>query len=348
VGRTGTSGADYSKHITVKSMRYERRTAPGPQSPGERESCSRVQQVEVSAEGAGQRIDNFLLRHFKSVPRSRVYRLLRKGEVRVNGRRAKPDYRLEEGDRLRLPPVRSGAPAAATRVPDALIQRIERSIVHEDDALLVINKPAGLAVHGGSGLSFGVIEALRAARPDESLELVHRLDRETSGCLLVARRRSALRTLHALLREGAVEKRYLALVAGQWPLGHKRIDVPLKTRQLQGGERVVKPHAGGKSSATDFRPVQFFGKRATLLEARIETGRTHQIRVHAAYAGYPVAGDDKYGDRDCNETLRKLGLERMFLHAQTVSFVWPATQVEFTASVPLDDELKAVLDRLGG
>ncbi len=309
---------------------------------------SGVRQVEVGAEGAGQRIDNFLLRHFKSVPRSRVYRLLRRGEVRVNGRRAKPDYRLVEGDRLRLPPVRTGAPRSEGRVPDALIAQINRAVVHEDADLLVINKPAGMAVHGGSGLSFGVIEALRAARPDESLELVHRLDRETSGCLLVARRRPALRSLHALLREGAVEKRYLALVAGHWQLGRKRIDVPLKTRQLQGGERVVKAQAGGKSSATEFRPVQFFGKRATLMEASLETGRTHQIRVHAAYAGHPVAGDDKYGDRDSNESLRTLGLARMFLHAQTVSFTWPDTGREFIASVPLDDELKAVLDRLGG
>jgi 23S rRNA pseudouridine955/2504/2580 synthase len=302
----------------------------------------------VSANDAGQRIDNYLLRHFKSVPRSRVYRLLRKGEVRVNGRRAKPDYRLAGGDRLRLPPVRTAAPRTEARVPDVLIERISRAVVHEDADLLVIDKPAGMAVHGGSGLSFGVIEALRAARPQETLELVHRLDRETSGCLLVARRRPALRTLHALLREGAVEKRYLALVSGHWSLGHKRIDVPLKTRQLQGGERVVKAHAAGKSSATEFRPVQFFGKRATLMEAALETGRTHQIRVHAAYVGHPVAGDDKYGDREANESLRKLGLTRMFLHAQTVSFVWPESGREFTASVPLDAELKAVLDRLGG
>ena len=329
-------------------MRYERPTASRIQSPDEPGRLSGVQQVEVSAEDAGQRIDNFLLRHFKSVPRSRVYRLLRRGEVRVNGRRAKPDYRLAGGDRLRLPPVRTGAPRAEARVPDALIERVSRAVVHEDADLLVINKPAGMAVHGGSGLSFGVIEALRAARPKETLELVHRLDRETSGCLLVARRRSALRTLHALLHQGALEKRYLALVAGSWQLGHKRIDVPLKTHQRQGGERVVKAHASGKSSATEFRPVQFFGKRATLMEAALETGRTHQIRVHAAYAGHPVAGDDKYGERAANESLRKVGLHRMFLHAQTVSFVWPETGREFTASVPLDDELKAVLDGLGG
>jgi 23S rRNA pseudouridine955/2504/2580 synthase len=328
-------------------MRYEKRTASRTQQPVEAGIVSGVRLLEVGADQAGQRIDNFLLHHFKSVPRSRVYRLLRRGEVRVNGRRAKPDYRLAGGDRLRLPPVRTAAPRRA-RAPDDLMQRINRAVVQEHPDLLVINKPAGVAVHGGSGLSFGVIEALRAARPNESLELVHRLDRETSGCLLVARRRSALRTLHALLREGAVEKRYLVLVTGQWQLGRKRIDVPLKTRQLQGGERVVKADPGGKSSATEFRPVQFLGKRATLLEATLETGRTHQIRVHAAHAGHPVAGDDKYGDRESNAALRKLGLARMFLHAQTVSFVWPDTGREFAVSVPLDDGLKSVLDRLGG
>lgn len=327
-------------------MRYERRATTSKERSDEPESVTRVRKIEVSADEAGQRIDNFLLCHFKSVPRSRVYRLLRRGEVRVNGRRAKPDYRLAAGDRIRLPPVRTRAARSGPHVPAALIERINRAIVHEDDDLLVVNKPAGLAVHGGSGLDFGVIEVLRAARPEESLELVHRLDRETSGCLLVARRRPALRTLHALLREGAVEKRYLALLAGQWQLGRKRIDVPLKTRQLQGGERVVKAHASGKSSATRFRPVHFYGKRATLMEVEIETGRTHQIRVHAAYAGHPVAGDDKYGERKWNESLRKLGFDRMFLHAQTVSFTWPETGREFTASAPLDDELKAVLDRL--
>ena len=229
---------------------------------------------------------------------------------------------------------------------DALIEQVNRAILHEDADLLVINKPAGLAVHGGSGLSFGVIEALRAARPEETLELVHRLDRETSGCLLIARRRSALRTVHALLREGAVEKRYLALVTGQWQLGHKRIDVPLKTRQLQGGERVVKAHAGGKSSATEFRPVQFFGKRATLLEAALETGRTHQIRVHATHAGYPLAGDEKYGEAEFNEKMKEFGLTRMFLHAHQLSFVWPDTGVEFSVSAPLPAELSAVVDAL--
>lgn len=327
-------------------MRYVRPVAATDESPQESTASVGVRQLEVSADDVGQRIDNFLLRHFKSVPRSRVYRLLRRGEVRVNGRRAKPEYRLAAGDKLRLPPVRIGGDRPPARVPQSLIERMRAAIIHEDADLLVINKPAGLAVHGGSGLDFGVIEALRAARPDETLELAHRLDRDTSGCLLVARRRSSLRTMHALLREGAVDKRYLTLLAGNWQLGRKRIDVPLMTRQLQGGERVVKAQAGGKTSASQFRPIQFYGKRATLMEVEIETGRTHQIRVHAAYAGHPVAGDDKYGNRELNAALRKLGLNRMFLHAHTVSFTWPETGREFTVSVPLDDDLKAVLDRL--
>jgi 23S rRNA pseudouridine955/2504/2580 synthase len=314
-----------------------------PAASGRRES---VRYVDVAADDAGQRLDNYLLRHLKNVPRSRVYRLLRKGEVRVNGKRAKPEYRVTAGDRVRIPPVRIDAGPRPGRVPERLIETVRGAIVHEDADLLVVNKPAGLAVHGGSGLDFGVIEVLRAARPGEPLELAHRLDRETSGCLLVAKRRSSLRELHRLMREGLVEKHYLALLAGQWQLGRKRIDVPLATRQLQGGERVVKARADGKASATRFEPVQFFGKRATLMDVAIETGRTHQIRVHAAYAGHPVAGDDKYGEREFNEVMRKLGLDRMFLHAQTVSFEWGDSGREFTASVPLDDTLKAVLDRL--
>jgi len=315
-------------------------SAPSP-PPAAREP---VRHVEVVDDDAGQRIDNFLLRHLKNVPRSRVYRLLRKGEVRVNGKRAKPEYRVAAGDRVRIPPVRLEAERKPPRAPDSLIRTIRAAIVHEDAQLLVINKPAGIAVHGGSGEDFGVIEALRLDRPDETLELAHRLDRETSGCLLVARKRSSLRELHRLMREGLVEKHYLALLAGSWQLGRKRIDVPLAIR-LQGGERVVKAEAGGKESATRFEPVQFFGKRATLMDVAIETGRTHQIRVHAAHAGHPVAGDPKYGDKEFNAAMRKRGLERMFLHAQTVSFEWGDGR-DFAVSVPLDDALKGVLDRL--
>ena len=210
---------------------------------------------------------------------------------------------------------------------------------------MVIDKPAGVAVHGGSGVSFGVIETLRALRPDETLELVHRLDRDTSGCLLIAKRGSTLRSLHALLREDGFEKRYLALVKGPWDLGDKRIDVPLRTDTRVGGERTVKVAEGGKPSVSRFRPVQFFGRIATLLEVMLETGRTHQIRVHAAHAGHPVAGDEKYGDAAFNESMRALGLKRMFLHAHSVSFDWPEGG-QFSINTPLPQDLGAVIDQL--
>jgi 23S rRNA pseudouridine955/2504/2580 synthase len=234
-------------------------------------------------------------------------------------------------------------------VPASLIATVTGAILHEDERLLVINKPAGLAVHGGSGLSFGVIEALRAARPDESdkLELVHRLDRDTSGVLLVARKPAVLRMLHAGLREGeGFEKRYLALVKGSWQLGKKRIDAPLRTDLRVGGERTVKVQSSGKSATSDFRPVQGFGRIASLLEVSILTGRTHQIRVHAAYAGHPVAGDPKYGDFEFNKEMRKYGLDRMFLHASSLSFVWPDRGTEFSVNAPLPPELAQVIDAL--
>jgi 23S rRNA pseudouridine955/2504/2580 synthase len=209
----------------------------------------------------------------------------------------------------------------------------------------VLDKPSGVAVHGGSGVSSGVIEALRAQRPHESLELVHRLDRDTSGCLLVARDTATLRTLHALLREDGFEKRYLALLKGKWDLGEKRIDVPLRTDTRVGGERTVRADASGKPSVSRFRPVQFFGRVATLVEVTLDTGRTHQIRVHAAHAGHPVAGDAKYGDREFNRELRALGLTRMFLHASSLSFTWPQGG-EFSVNTPLPGELAAVLEKL--
>ena len=296
--------------------------------------------------GDGQRLDNFLSRILADVPRSHVFRVIRKGEVRVNGKRAKADTRLKAADVVRVPPVRVGAAAPPRRAPTGLVQDIVSAIIHEDPRFLVINKPAGVAVHGGSGVSFGVIEALRAARPDEELELAHRLDRETRGVLLVSRKPAALRALHALLREGQVEKRYLALVKGKWELGKKRIDVPLRTDIRVSGERTVKAHETGKDAVSIFKPVQFFGKKASLVEVELETGRTHQIRVHAAHAGYPLAGDGKYGDAAFNETMETLGLKRMFLHAHQVSFTWPDTGVEFTASAPLPAELKAVIDVL--
>jgi 23S rRNA pseudouridine955/2504/2580 synthase len=304
-----------------------------------------VRHIEIGVEEAGRRLDQFLLRLFGTVPRSRVYRLVRKGEVRVNGRRADPSQRLLLNDKVRVPPVRLEPEGTPARVPHALLEVLRRSILVEDKRLLVINKPAGIAVHGGSGVSFGIIEGLRALMPDEPLELVHRLDRDTSGCLLVARQRSALRTLHALLREGLFEKRYLALVKGHWAHGRTRIDVPLRTDTRVGGERTVRAHASGKAARSEFHPVEFFGKRATLMEVLIYTGRTHQIRVHAAHAGHVVAGDAKYGDAAFNQELAALGLERMFLHAHSVSFEWPQGG-PFSASAPLPADLAALIEKL--
>lgn len=313
-----------------------------------------VRHVDVGAEHAGERLDRFLTRLLPSVPRSRIYRLVRRGEVRVNGHRAKPEQRLESQDRVRVPPLTIEAePSTGRRPPPTLLKRIEQAIAYEDERLLVIDKPAGIAVHGGSGLSFGIIEALRALRPEEELELAHRLDRDTSGCLLVARRRSSLRTLHALLREGRVEKGYLALLQGQWNLGRHRIEAPLRTDIRVSGERTVKVHPSGKEAVSEFRPVQFFSSRgghsprATLVEVALHTGRTHQIRVHAAHAGHPVAGDEKYGDPGFNAALRELGLERMFLHAHRVSFEWPDGGT-FSTSAPLPPELRALIERLEG
>jgi 23S rRNA pseudouridine955/2504/2580 synthase len=283
------------------------------------------------------------------VPRSRVFRIVRRGEVRVNGKRAGPETRLQLGDKVRIPPVSlpsPDAPPPVARVPKTLIETVRDSIITENDRLIVINKPAGIAVHGGSGVSFGIIEALRAARPEETLELVHRLDRDTSGCLLVARKPAALRVLHALMRDGLVEKGYLALVKGQWDLGKKRIDVPLNTETRVGGERTVRVQVGAKSAVSRFSPVQFFRNRASVVEVDLETGRTHQIRVHAAHVGHPVAGDDKYGDKDFNARMREEGLNRMFLHSHRISFDWP-NGGDFSASAPLPKDLAAVLDALG-
>ena len=323
-------------------MPYAKDPDPAPESG---EPRTEVRHFEVTEEEAGQRLDKYIQRRLGQIPRSRVYRVIRKGEVRVNGRRAGPELRLQLHDRVRVPPVRITPPAVEARPPTDLAARITQAIVHEDESLIVLDKPAGVAVHGGSGVSFGVIEALRAARPGEPLELVHRLDRDTSGCLLIARRPAALRELHALMRTNAFEKRYLVVVKGKWDLGAKRIDVPLRTDTRVGGERAVRAAASGKASVSDFRPVQFFGRTATLMEVTLHTGRTHQIRVHAAHAGHPVAGDEKYGDAAFNEAMRDLGLRRMFLHAHSLSFSWPRGG-EFSINTPLPAELAALIDVL--
>ena len=305
----------------------------------------RARIVEASQEDEGQRLDNFLARHLKGVPRSHVYRLLRTGQVRVNGGRIKAQYRIQPGDKVRIPPVRQGAESDAPPPPKRARLELEDRILHEDDRVIVINKPAGMAVHGGSGLSFGVIEALRAARPDAPfLELAHRLDRETSGCLVVCKKRSALRRVHELLREGQVSKRYMALVSGSWSRKKEEVRLTLK-KQVHGGERMVDVHVDGKESVSLFRPIEYF-PGATLMEVDIQTGRTHQIRVQAAHVGHPLLGDDKYGDRDANREFRKHGLKRLFLHAAAVGFEWPDNNNRVDVSAPLEDDLRGVVDRL--
>jgi 23S rRNA pseudouridine955/2504/2580 synthase len=304
----------------------------------------KVRQVSVSADEAGQRIDNFLARYLKGVPRSHIYRILRRGEVRVNSGRIKAQYKVCAGDMVRIPPVRIADREGPGAIP-VTGEGLGGRILFENSRCLVLDKPAGMAVHGGSGVSYGVIEALRAERPDAPyLELAHRLDRDTSGCLVIAKRRSFLRAFHEQLRDGSVEKYYLALVAGQWEHGARKVSVALRKNTLAGGERMVRVDDAGKTALTVFRPIDRFPS-ATLVEAQLHTGRTHQIRVHGAHIGHPLAGDDKYGDRDFNSAMRELGLRRMFLHAHRVAFAdQDGNPVDVSA--PLDDQLKAVLDRL--
>jgi 23S rRNA pseudouridine955/2504/2580 synthase len=304
----------------------------------------------VDAESDGQRIDNFLVRQLKGVPKSHLYRVMRRGEVRVNKGRVKASHRLSAGDLVRIPPLRTASPELEVRVPPSRLEGLSRAILYEDERLLVIDKPAGLAVHGGSGLSHGLIESLRQLRPGRELELVHRLDRETSGCLLVSKRRSALRELHALLREGAVEKRYLALMVGDLGGESRVVDAPLKKNVLRGGERLVQVDPReGKPARTIFRVVRrdrFEGRALTLVEAELVTGRTHQIRVHAAHLGAPLAGDAKYGDPVADRALKDLGLSRLFLHAVSVRLRLAEMAAPLRVESPLPAELAGLLSAL--
>lgn len=299
----------------------------------------------VAAELAGQRIDNFLLRELKGVPRTRVYRLLRRGEVRVNGGRIRPTYRLAEGDRVRLPPVRQAAVGEAMAPSSAVMARLESAIVHEDDRLLILDKPSGMAVHGGSGIAYGVIEALRLMRPRAPfLDLAHRLDRDTSGCLVVAKRRSTLRALHSEFRDNRVDKHYLALMRGAPSPSQQRIEAPLRAEAGKGGERVMRAHPAGQSARTDIALLTSY-PGWSLVRATLHTGRTHQIRAHAASIGHPVAMDARYGDGRADRALRALGLKRLFLHAEHLGFELPGHgRVDVTA--PLPDDLQALLARL--
>jgi 23S rRNA pseudouridine955/2504/2580 synthase len=308
---------------------------------------SGVQLVTIDEGNAGQRLDNFLIGRLKGVPRSWVYRVLRRGEVRVNRGRSRPERRLHAGDVVRIPPVREAERAQAPRVPPRLIETLEDAILYEDDALLVLNKPSGIAVHGGSGLAHGVIEVLRAGRPRAPyLELAHRLDRDTSGCLMVAKKRAALRELQELQRAGQVQKRYRALLAGRVRTGAWRVDLPLRKNTLHGGERVVRVDPQGKAAATRFAVVERYGD-CTLVEVTLETGRTHQIRVHAAHGGHPVLGDARYGDAAADRVARRLGLRRLFLHASSFALKGRVLPHRLSVEAPLDPALQACLDNLG-
>lgn len=305
---------------------------------------TRVSFVTVEPESSGQRLDNFLIRHLKGVPRTRLYRALRKGEVRVNKGRVRPEYRLVAGDLIRIPPLHQPPPNAPAVVPRRLFEQLSERVIYEDDMLLVINKPSGLAVHGGSGLNYGMIEALRQMRPqDRYLELVHRLDRDTSGLILIARRAAMLRELHRQLREKHMEKRYLALVAGSWPASLGVVEAPLEKNVLQSGERMVRVAREGKRSITEFRVVERF-PGATLVQASPVTGRTHQIRVHARHAGHPLLGDAKYSDEASERLAREVGLKRLFLHASALRFTL-AEQGEIALAAPLDIELENTLQK---
>ena len=308
-----------------------------------------VNWLAVGEDGAGQRVDNYLAKILKGVPKSHVYRILRSGEVRVNRQRVGPDTRLNVGDQLRIPPIRASAPKRSGP-PVAAPTGSLPPILFEDDALIALDKPAGLAVHGGSGIAFGVIERIRRARPAAPfLELVHRLDRDTSGVLLIAKKRLALVGLHAQLRDGAIDKRYSVLVRGKWRDAMRKVELPLTTYVTAEGERRVRVDSGGRLARTVFRGLDAWPNAdppVSLLDAELDTGRTHQIRVHLTHLGFPLAGDDKYGDFAWNKELARQGLKRMFLHARRIGFVHPLGGAEIVIEAPLAPDLAAFVARL--
>ena len=306
-----------------------------------------VSYMEIDESGEAQRIDNFLFKNLKGVPKSHIYRILR-GEVRVNKKRVDQTYRLKLGDLLRIPPIRV---AEKHEVEETHIPAVEFPIIYEDDALVVVNKPSGVAVHGGSGVSFGVIEQMRRARPQAKfLELVHRLDRETSGVLLLAKKRSALTAMHEIMREGNSDKRYFALVLGQWKNVKQHVKLPLHKFDTPQGEKRVMVREDGQASHTIFTLLKSWPESSlpafSLLEAQLKTGRTHQIRVHLSHLGFPIAGDDKYGDFARNKALIKQGLKRMFLHAHSIAFAHPLTGEPMHLTAPLPKELESFIAKL--
>ncbi|WP_100751987.1 23S rRNA pseudouridine(955/2504/2580) synthase RluC [Vibrio salilacus] len=303
---------------------------------------TKVQFVDIDDDMAGQRIDNFLRNQLKSIPKSMVYRIVRKGEVRVNKKRVKAEYKLKAGDLVRIPPVtiEEQADEVAPSTKLNKVAELEHMIIHEDDHMLILNKPSGTAVHGGSGLKFGAIEALRALRPEARfLELVHRIDRDTSGILLVAKKRSALRHLQAQFREKTVKKFYFALVMGEWKSSCKVVNAPLLKHEVNS---IVRVHPNGKASETRFKILEKFAQ-ATLVQASPITGRTHQIRVHSQYAGHPIAWDDRYGDRRFDAYTSKVGLDRLFLHAANIKFQHPSNDEWVEINAPMEPKLEQAL-----
>ncbi len=305
----------------------------------------KVQFIEITDTQEGQRIDNFLVKLLKGVPKSHIYRLIRKGEVRINKGRCAAKRKLVLGDIVRVPPVRVAEPKEIIAAPAYLKSSLLQNILYEDEVILVLNKPSGFAVHGGSGINSGVIETLRELRPESRfLELVHRLDRDTSGCLIIAKKRSALRILHEYFRGSGVKKSYLALLDGQWDKKNIIVDQPLLKNVSQGGERMVKISSAGKPSKTRFKNIKVY-QQSTLVEASPYTGRTHQIRVHAQYLGYAIIGDERYGNKETNKLFRQRGYKRLFLHAQKLQFAHPVTGEILKLTAPLADDLQALLDK---
>ncbi len=305
-----------------------------------------VRLLTIDSGHAGQRIDNFLMTALKGVPKSLVYRLLRTGQVRVNKGRIKQTYRLQLNDIVRIPPVSIPAEGAQEAPSKGLCHAIRESIIYESDDLIILDKPSGIAVHGGSGVPHGVIEIMRAIRPDEKeIELVHRLDRQTSGCLLLAKNRPVLLELHELLRENMVDKRYYALVQGCWQGDARTVDLPISKERADSGTRIVRVAKDGQPSTTHFSVVRRFDEM-TLLEAKPLTGRMHQIRVHAAHLGHPIVGDETYGNRTLNRQLKKRGLKRLFLHAHALSFMLPSSMKRISVEAPLSPELEAFINSL--
>jgi len=306
-----------------------------------------VKFITIEPDYNGQRIDNFLITFLKGVPKSRIYRILRKGEVRINKGRVKPSYKLKTGDLLRIPPVVVSEKSEKSLTPHTLlIEKLEKNILYEDKYLLIINKPSGIAVHGGSGIKLGIIEIVRAMRPkDKNLELAHRLDKDTSGCLIITKKRSVLRQIHEHFRNNQIEKRYIALVKGRWSGGKRLVSLPLLKNIQKSGERIVCVHPDGKIAKSVFKPIKIANK-ASLVEVSLLTGRTHQIRVHAAAIGHPIAGDSKYGDEDFNKFMRTVSLKRLFLHAFSLKFELSVYDHHIQIEAPYDGTLHKVVDKV--